>query len=160
MNKAIFLDRDGVINHDPGDYTYSIDEFHILPGVLDFMKDCQEKGYLIVVITNQGGIAKGLYDHSDVTAIHTSLLQQAENAGVEINDIFYSPHHDSISNSLSRKPGSLLVERAIYKYTIDPIRSFFIGDKERDIFAGEAAGVQGILISKNAPLSEIADQIP
>lgn len=159
MNKAVFLDRDGVINHDPGDYTSSVNDFEILPGVFDFMNDCIQKGYIIIVITNQGGIAKGLYTHGDVDLIHSKLQKEAVEAGVEIRDIYYSPHHDSISNSLSRKPGSLLVERALFKYNIDPVHSYFIGDKERDIFAGEGAGVKGILIEKNSELSSIADLI-
>lgn len=160
MNKAVFFDRDGVINHDPGDYTSSIEQFRILPGVFDFMKDCMDKGYYLIIITNQGGIAKGLYTHEDVSEIHQKLLFEASAAGIEIKDIYYSPHHDSVSNSISRKPGSLLVERALYKYKIDPGMSFFIGDKERDIFAGEGAGLKGILIPMNSNLSAISDLIP
>ena len=71
MNKAVFLDRDGVINHDPDDYTYLIEETTILPGILEFAKSVVEKGYLIVVITNQGGLDKGRYSKSHVEAIHT-----------------------------------------------------------------------------------------
>ena len=73
LQKILFLDRDGIINHDPGDYTKSVEEFHILPGFLQAAKSWFEKGYLLVVITNQAGIDKGLYTRGDVDAIHQFL---------------------------------------------------------------------------------------
>ena len=132
-HKALFLDRDGVINHDPGDYTMSLEEFIILPTVIDALKHAQDKGYLIIIITNQGGIAKDLYTHDTVAIIHDFLRRTCQESGVEINHIFYSPHHPEFGNSLSRKPERLLMERAIARYHIDPERSVMIGDRERDI---------------------------
>lgn len=153
-NKAIFLDRDGVINHDPGDYTMSVDEFHILPTVLEALKKLNDHGYLLILITNQGGIAKGLYTHGDVAEIHASFLASCRQAEVKITDIYYSPHHESTGKSLSRKPGSLMVERALARYDIDPKTSYMIGDKQRDLEAAAGAGVKGVLIPTNAPLLE------
>ncbi len=159
MNKAIFLDRDGIINHDPGDYTKSIEEFTILPDLWSALKTLQEKGYLLILITNQGGIAKGLYGHEEVAEIHNYFLQEAEKNGVKITEIYYSPHHDDYGKSLSRKPGSLMIERGLAKFNIDPKKSYMIGDKQRDCDAGEKVGVQGVLIPTNDPLKKYLDLI-
>lgn len=159
MNKAIFLDRDGVINHDPGDYTKHLREFTILPDLWNALEVFQERGYLLILITNQGGIAKGLYTHEDVAEIHEYLLSEAKRNGIKITDIYYSPHHDDFGKSLSRKPGSLMIERALAKHDIDPSQSYMIGDKQRDCDAGEKVGVQGVLIPTNAPLKKYIDLI-
>lgn len=159
MNKAVFLDRDGVINHDPGDYTKHISEFTLLPTALEAMKKLHDAGYLLVLITNQGGIAKGLYSHDDVAEIHSFFLNKCEENGIAITNIFYSPHHDAYGKSLTRKPGSLMVERALARYDIDPKQSVIIGDKQRDLDSGAKAGVNGILIPTNAPLIEYIDSL-
>jgi D-glycero-D-manno-heptose 1,7-bisphosphate phosphatase len=152
MNKALFLDRDGVINHDPGDYTMSVEEFVILPTVVEAMKVAQRKGYLIIVITNQGGLAKGLYSEHDVHAMHEKLRNTCEESGVEITHIYYSPHHPDFGNSLTRKPESLLLERAIGRYHIDPSASLMIGDRDRDVECARRVGVKGLLIRTNDKL--------
>lgn len=153
-NKAIFLDRDGVLNHDPGDYTKSVDEFHLLPTVLEALKKLNDHGYLLILITNQGGIAKSLYTHEAVADIHASFLASCREAEVTITDIYYSPHHESTGKSLTRKPGSLMIERALARYNIDPKTSWMVGDKQRDLDAAAGAGVKGVLIQTNAPLLE------
>ncbi|MFT5979601.1 MAG: D-glycero-D-manno-heptose 1,7-bisphosphate phosphatase [Flavobacteriales bacterium] len=152
MNKAVFLDRDGVINHDPGDYTKNISEFTLLPTALDAMKKLHDAGYLLILITNQGGIAKGLYTHADVAEIHGFFRKKCEEHGIKITEIYYSPHHDAFGKSLSRKPGSLMIEKALARFNIDPKASVMIGDKERDLEAGSGAAVPGILIRTNAAL--------
>ena len=151
-SKAIFLDRDGVINHDPGDYTKSLNEFTVLPTVYEALEKMQELDFLLILITNQGGVPKGLYSIDDVEEIHNYFKMECENRGIKITDIYYSPHHDDYSRSLTRKPDSLMIERAIGKYNIDPSTSYMIGDKQRDIDCGNKAGVPGILIPPNAPL--------
>jgi D-glycero-D-manno-heptose 1,7-bisphosphate phosphatase len=153
-NKGLFLDRDGVINHDPGDYTYSLEEFVILPTVIESLRLAADKGYKIFVITNQGGIAKGLYTAETVKAIHDFFRSTCEKAGVEITHIYYSPHHPDFGNSLTRKPGSLMMERALSRYRIDPARSVMIGDRDRDMQCAEKTGVRGILIPTNSDLIE------
>jgi D-glycero-D-manno-heptose 1,7-bisphosphate phosphatase len=158
-HKALFLDRDGVINHDPGDYTVSLEEFIILPTVIEALQLARRKGYLIFVITNQGGIAKGLYTHETVHEIHDFLLRTCQEAGVEINHIFYSPHHPEFGNSLTRKPERLLMERAIARYRIDPTQSVMIGDRERDIQCAAKVGVKGILIPANSALIDAVETL-
>lgn len=149
---AIFLDRDGVINHDPGDYTKSLAEFTLLPTFLEALTSLKESGFEFVVITNQGGIAKGLYDHKDVMEIHDHLQAKCTANGTPLLDIFYSPHHPDHGNSLSRKPGSLMIERALAKHRLDPEKCWMIGDKSRDIDAGKGAGVRGFQIPVNGDL--------
>ncbi len=158
-HKALFLDRDGVINHDPGDYTVSPEEFIILPTVVDALVMAKSKGYLIIVITNQGGIAKGLYTHETVAAIHEILHSTCQGSGVEIKRIFYSPHHPEFGNSLTRKPERLLMERALALYHIDPSKSVMIGDRERDIQCAQQVGVRGILIPTNSDLLDVVNTL-
>ncbi|MCL4154315.1 UNVERIFIED_CONTAM: hypothetical protein GTU68_028905, partial [Idotea baltica] len=93
MNKAVFLDRDGVINHDPGDYTKSWDEFTFNEGVFESLRTFQEAGYLLIIITNQGGIAKGLYTQSDYEVLTDKMCTALAVEGVYIKDVYHSPHH-------------------------------------------------------------------
>jgi D-glycero-D-manno-heptose 1,7-bisphosphate phosphatase len=152
MRKTLFLDRDGVINHDPGDYTMSVEEFVILPTTIQALKSAADQGYQIIVITNQGGIAKGLYGHEEVHRMHDVLQAACREAGCEIAHFYYSPHHPDYSKSLTRKPSSLLMERAIARYQVDTERSLMIGDKLRDIQCAAAVGVKGIQIPTNDDL--------
>ncbi len=160
MRAAIFLDRDGVINHDPGDYTKHLSEFHLLPTVLEALTVLKERGFEFVVITNQGGIAKGLYSHEDVAEIHEELQRVCTENGTPLLDLYYSPHHPNYGESLSRKPGSLMIERACARHGIDPARSWMVGDKERDLEAGRGAGVPGLLIPVNGSLLEATQHLP
>jgi D-glycero-D-manno-heptose 1,7-bisphosphate phosphatase len=159
LNKAVFLDRDGVINHDPDDYTYLLNETTILPGIIEFAKKVKEKGYLIIVITNQGGISKGRYSHAHVDAVNNFIKSEFNKSGVVIEEFFYCPHHNAMQACLCRKPDSLLIERGLYKYNIDPNQSYFIGDKWRDVECGEKAGVKGIKIDVNVISDSLIDLI-
>ena len=152
--KAIFLDRDGIINHDPGDYTRNISEFTILPTVLESLKTLKERGFVFILITNQGGIAKGIYSHKAVDEIHEYLKNVCDKNGTPILDIYYSPHHEITGKSLSRKPGSMMIERAVARYNIDPKASWMVGDKQRDLDCASPLGVPGVLIPTNDPLQE------
>ena len=159
LRPCLFLDRDGVINHDPGDYTKNLSEFTILPTVMEALTLAKDAGFEVVLITNQGGLAKGLYTHEDVADIHAHLKDVCEENGTPILDIFYSPHHPSTGKSLSRKPGSLMVERACAKHQLDPARSWMVGDKQRDLDAASPVGVRGVLIEPNAPLLDAVNFI-
>src|SRR6056297_793332 len=94
LKKAIFLDRDGVINHDPGDYTRSIGEFTSLPGVLKFLKSRTDEGYVVIVITNQGGIAKGEYGFKEFYEIDSYMANVFLDAGINYIETYFCPHHD------------------------------------------------------------------
>lgn len=154
-SKAIFLDRDGVINLDVLNYTWKIADFKILDGVFEACRKFHQAGYLLIVITNQGGIARGLYTRTDVAHLHQHLKQLFNTEQIPILDIYYCPHHESTGKCLCRKPGSLMIEKAIARYNIDPEKSFIIGDRDRDIQAGEGAGVKGILVDVNDDLRKV-----
>jgi D-glycero-D-manno-heptose 1,7-bisphosphate phosphatase len=160
MKKALFLDRDGVINHDPGDYTYSLSEFHILPTVIHALQLAQSKGYEIILITNQGGVAKGLYTQATVEEIHDFFRNECKKNEIHITQIYYSIDHPEIANSISRKPHSLMVQRALQRFNIDPEQSFMIGDRDRDVECAEGAGVKGIKMEVNGPLLDYVQNLP
>ncbi len=156
MNKAIFLDRDGIINEEIGDYVKRFEDFKLLPHLAETLKNYQSQGFLIIVITNQGGLAKGLYTLTELNKMHQYFLNEMEKAGVKITEIYYCPHHpDFNGNCLCRKPGSLLVEKAMARFDIDPKASYFIGDRPRDAEAGEKVGVKGILVPSNTLLKDV-----
>ena len=153
MNKCVFLDRDGVLNYDHGDYTYRLEDFHVLPGVPEALHQLKQAGYLLVVITNQAGIAKGLYTDAEVNACHQKLQ---EACGGIIDAFYHSPYHPSVTQSIGRKPGSLLFEKAIAKFNIDPLQSWMIGDRARDIEAASPLHIKGIFIEGTEDFCEEA----
>jgi D-glycero-D-manno-heptose 1,7-bisphosphate phosphatase len=158
MNKAIFLDRDGVINQKGSSYyIFRKEEFILNEGVTESLKYFASKGYLLIVITNQGGIAKGIFTVSQLDQLHGFMDQLLKTSGTVLTDIFYCPHHPSVSPCLCRKPGTLLFERAIEKYNIDPGLSFMIGDSEIDIEAAEKMGIKGLLIPTNGNMKSIIE---
>lgn len=149
MNKCIFLDRDGVLNEDRPDYVYRVEDFIIPDGVPEALRQLKDAGYLLIIITNQAGIARGLYTRNDVMACYEYLQDQC---GHLIDDIYYCPHHPQFdTESLTRKPGSLMIEKAIAKYDIHPDHSWMIGDAARDMQAGRRAGVRTVRIAHAPP---------
>jgi len=159
MNKAVFLDRDGVINIERGDYTWRIEDFKFNESIFEFLKTLQKKGYLFIIITNQGGISKKLFTHNDVIKLHEFMLNKFSDNDINITDLYYCPHHSNIEKCLCRKPNSLMIEKAIARYNIDIKQSYFIGDSRRDFLAGEKAGVKAIQVKKNSDLNEILQTI-
>jgi D-glycero-D-manno-heptose 1,7-bisphosphate phosphatase len=154
-NKAVFLDRDGVLNKEMGDYVCSFEDFHLLDN-FEALKILQDRGYLLIVATNQGGLAKGWYTERELTKMHDYLKETYLSHGVKITDIFYCPHHPDFTGDCDcRKPKPGLLLQAIEKYNIDPSKSYFIGDRERDMEAAAAAGVTGILVHSDQPVSEV-----
>ncbi|MDP6908613.1 MAG: HAD family hydrolase [Flavobacteriales bacterium] len=159
MKKALFLDRDGVLNREVGDYTFRVDDFEILPDVIPALKLAKEKGYLLIVISNQGGIARKIFTHDDVRSVHGKLLQTLEDTGIELQEIFYCPHHDMVGKCLCRKPDSLMLEKAIARFNIDRTNSVFIGDSQRDVDAALKVGVKGFLINSNQGFLKIVEDL-
>lgn len=158
MNKAIFLDRDGVINVERG-YTHRLEDFVILPDLIEVLKILQKRGYLLIIITNQSGIAKDLYTQADVEMLHHYLLQEFKKNDIVISEIYYCIHHPDVSRCICRKPDSLFVEKGLARFQVDPDKSYFIGDKDRDVEAAAKGGVKGIQIPSNSSLKLILDQI-
>lgn len=158
MNKAIFLDRDGIINTERG-YTYRLEDFVILPDLMESLQFLQKEGYLFIIVTNQSGIAKELYTQENVEDIHAYLLNEFKKHNIVISEIYYCLHHPDVSRCICRKPDSLFVEKALARFEIDPAQSYFIGDKERDVEAAAKGGVKGILVPSNTSLKTILNQI-
>ena len=118
------MDRDGVLNVDRVDYVYRMQEFIIPEGVVESLQALKAAGYLLIVITNQSGIAKGIYKREDVQLIHNALQ---EASGGMLDDLYFCPYHEKYdSASLTRKPGSLLIEKAAAKYEVDMIASWMV----------------------------------
>ena len=159
MKKIIFLDRDGVINVERGEYTFSVEDFIFVDGLFSALKKLQQNGFEFIVITNQGGISKGIYTHQDVQQLNNLMKAAFKNHQLKLLDIFYCPHHNDVEKCICRKPDSLLLEKAIAKYNIDINKSYFIGDSDRDINSAHKVGVKGIKVNKNDNLNVYLNQI-
>jgi len=156
MNKAVFLDRDGVINRKGSSYyVFREEEFLFNRGVTEALKYFILKGYLLIIITNQGGIERGIYTLTHLEKLHIYMIQQLDALNIEITDIYFCPHHPDVSKCRCRKPGTLLFEQAIAKYDIEVKTSFMIGDSDIDIQAAEKMGIKGILIPTNGNMMEL-----
>lgn len=156
MNKAIFLDRDGVLNQELGDYVCKVEDFHVLEHNFETLKELKARGFIFVIITNQGGIAKGWYNEVTLDKMHDELRKAYAEHGIVFEDAYYCRHHPLYNgNCLCRKPGSIMLEKAIARFNVEKTKSYFIGDKETDVLAGQKAGVTGILITSDQPLAEI-----
>lgn len=156
-NKCVLLDRDGVLNREIGDYVYRNQDFEILPHVAEGLNLLKTHGFQLVVVTNQGGISKGLYTKNTVFEFHQLIQHQSGNA---IDYLFYAPLHRDFSRSLASKPGSLMMERGLALTQASPEKSWLVGDAERDLVAGKSVGVRTILIpSLKEKISEYADYV-
>jgi D-glycero-D-manno-heptose 1,7-bisphosphate phosphatase len=152
MVKAVFLDRDGVINEYPGDLKYvtSWKDFIFLPRVKEALKKLTDSGYKIFIISNQAGISKGIYSKETLDFITQNMLAELAKCQIKISGVYYCIHRAE-DNCSCRKPKSGLVEMAIDKlksegFDIELDRSFFVGDTMRDIETGKAAGLKTILV--------------
>lgn len=160
MKKAVFLDRDGVLNKELGDYVCKLEDFKVLEHNFGVLKELQSRGYLLIVITNQGGLAKAWYTEETLGKMHERLRKIYADQGIQLTEIYYCRHHPEYNGKcLCRKPGSLMLEKAVARFGIDASASYFIGDRERDVIAGEAAGLKGILIDSDQPITEVLNQI-
>lgn len=155
----MFLDRDGVINVEVGDYIKKIEEFYVHAHAVQNIKRLHDAGYKIIVVTNQGGIAKGMYTSDELHAMHLKMAEEIHTTGADIDEIYYCPHHPDFGMCLCRKPSSLMVEKALAKFDIDPFQSVFIGDKQRDVDCANGAGVRGMLIGENEDWTSIIDNL-
>jgi len=159
-NKAVFFDRDGTINSDEGHYyIYKKEDFVFNPGVIEGMKRLADAGYLLFVVTNQGGVAKGLYTETEVEEVHDYMCEILAENGVEIKKIYYCPHHDSIAPCTCRKPQPGMLIKAIEEFNISTTESYMVGDSKRDIEAAFAASIEGIKIRKNTDITPAIDEI-
>ena len=145
--KCAFLDRDGVINEDKG-YISKISDFKIYPGVGKAINLLNKKNYLVIIITNQSGIGRGLIKIKELENLHNYLKKKIKKDGAKIDDIFYCPFHPEFGRgkykkkSNDRKPGDGMIKKAIKKWKINTKTSFMIGDKISDKQAAKKAKIK------------------
>jgi len=153
--KAIFLDRDGVINRKlPEDhYVRNPSEFKILPNVLSALKILHNLGFALVVVTNQRGVARGLMTENDLCEVHDFMNSVFKDEGVVIDGLYYCPH-DRTDDCDCRKPAPGMILAASQDLNIDLGSSFMVGDSVSDVKAGKNAGVRSVIIS---PIQETMD---
>ena len=147
--KALFLDRDGTINVEKN-YVYKIEDFEFQPGIFDLIRAYQTNGFLIFVLTNQSGISRGFYSEEDFEILNRWMIEQFNSERIKITKVYYCPHHPEITGSCKcRKPKAGMIEEAIKQFNISAVNSVLIGDKKRDILAGENAGIGKNLYIQN-----------
>jgi D-glycero-D-manno-heptose 1,7-bisphosphate phosphatase len=145
--KIVFLDRDGVINKEVG-YLHKIEDFEFINGVFDACVYFQSLGYQLIIVTNQSGIGRGYYNENDFHIVNNWMLEQFKNQGINILDVFFCPHSpESTCDCRKPKPGMFI--QANDRHDIDMGNSWMIGDKEADIEAANAAGIQNTVLVKS-----------
>lgn len=155
--KLAILDRDGIINREIGEYVFRAEDFEYVPGFWAFIGRLAHQGYAFAIATNQGGIAKGLYTHGQFEKVMEPVRSEFSKHNAELIGIFYAPGHDAIGQTLSRKPKSLMLEKAMAKAGTQPENTFFIGDSIRDVKAAQTAGIRGFCVPSNSNLNELFD---
>jgi D-glycero-D-manno-heptose 1,7-bisphosphate phosphatase len=143
--KAVFLDRDGVINEDRDDYVKNIHELKIFPQVPETIRRFNDAGYAVFVISNQQGVPKGVIAEMDLYAIQNEIARRVESAGGKIAGFYYCTHLAS-ENCSCRKPQPGMLLTAAREHDIDLGKSFMIGDSEKDVIAGKAAGCRTVIV--------------
>jgi D,D-heptose 1,7-bisphosphate phosphatase len=145
-NNAIFLDRDGVINKEVS-YLSNPDDFEFIEGSIEALKILKQKGYLLIVITNQAGIARGFFTEQTLKTIHMKMINILKENQIQLDDIFYCPHHPDFTGPCDcRKPNPGMIMKAKLKHNIDLNKSFMVGDTLNDIQTGKAANCKTVLV--------------
>ena len=158
--KVLFIDRDGVINKDPGgwtehSYVTKWEEFHFLPGAKEALKLLTDNGYDIIVISNQGGVNKKFFSKTALDSVTQKMLQEIEAAGARIRKVYYCVHQDS-DNCDCRKPKAGMFRQAERDLGIKAEGAYFIGDGKVDVEAGKIMGLKtALVLSGKTPLEDV-----
>ena len=156
--KTVFVDRDGVINQERSDYVKSISELEIYPNVAKNIKLLKDAGFLVVVITNQSAVNRGIITHEMINQIHNSIQDHLKKHGTFLDGFYYCPHTPD-ENCNCRKPKSGLLEKAILELNVDLNSSWMIGDSDSDIEAADSVGCKAIKISDSFSLDNAVEKI-
>ena len=164
MNKAIFLDRDGTLNIDYG-YVHEIDNFKFIDGAIDALRKLKKMGYMLVLVTNQSGIARGYFSEEQFLQLTEWMDWSLAEQDVDLDGIYYCPHHPEGKGEYKEdcdcrkpKPGMLL--QAIKELKIDPTQSIMVGDKVEDLKAGIGAKVKmNVLVRTGKPVTEEGERV-
>ena len=164
MNKAIFLDRDGTLNIDYG-YVHEIDNFKFIDGAIDALRELKKMGYMLVLVTNQSGIARGYFSEEQFLQLTEWMDWSLAEQDVDLDGIYYCPHHPEGKGEYKEdcdcrkpKPGMLL--QAIKELKIDPTQSIMVGDKVEDLKAGIGAKMKmNVLVRTGKPVTEEGERV-
>ena len=153
MNKAAFFDRDGTINVNTG-HLHEPEKLVFVPGAPELIRRYNEQGYLVIVVTNQAGIAKGYYTEEQMHALHSVMNERLKaEYSAHIDAFYFCPHHPDFTGECDcRKPKTGMLERAIREWDIDPKQSVMFGDKEHDVDCAHRMGIEGRFIQKELGL--------
>lgn len=152
--KIAFLDRDGVINKKAEEHHYitQVKDFIFNEGIFEVVRKLQEEGFEFIVITNQRGVARGLYNEEQLQEIHAYMKDGFNKKGIEILDVFYCPHENNVCDC--RKPKDGMLKQACAKYDIDLKNSVLISDSQEDVSMGEKFGVgRNIFVVSDTPFA-------
>ena len=165
MIQAIFFDRDGVLNEEVG-YLWEIEKFRWIDGAREAIKFCNERGILTIVVTNQSGIARGMYTSKEVDALHAFMQKSLAEVGAHIDAFYYCPHYPEGSvKEFSvacdcRKPKPGMILKACKEFKIQPAQAILFGDSDRDIEAAKAAGLRaGIFFAGGNLLEKVLQYV-
>jgi len=155
MNKALFLDRDGVVNKEKN-YLFKIEDFEFIDGVFETCRYFQDNGYLIIIITNQAGIARGKYTEDDFKILTSWMLKKFEEEDIKISRVYHCPHHPDFSGECEcRKPKPKMILEAQKEFKLDLSQSILVGDKNSDIETGIKVGIKmNYLVETGHPIEE------
>lgn len=141
MNKALFIDRDGVVNVDKV-HVFRKEDFEFTDGIFDLCRNYIAEEYLIIVITNQAGIAKGIFTEADFLSLTDWMIDQFRDNGITISNVYHCPHHPDITGPCEcRKPNPGMILQAVKEFDLDISECVLIGDKKSDLEAGRSAGI-------------------
>lgn len=141
MTKALFLDRDGVINHDVG-YAFKPSQIQFIDGIFELCAFFQAQGFMIIIVTNQSGIARGFYSEDDFAALSAWFIERFKERGITISHIYHCPHHPDITGPCAcRKPNPGMLLEAIKNFAVTAQQSIMIGDKVSDMQAAQSANI-------------------
>lgn len=144
-NKALFLDRDGTINEERN-YLIRMEDFVFRNGIFNLTKAFSDRGYLIFVVTNQSGIARGFYSEADYHQLTDWMTDQFRLQGTTISKVYFCPHHPDITGRCGcRKPEPGMLLQAIREFDLDPAQCVMVGDSDRDVEAARRAGIHNII---------------
>ena len=147
-NKAILLDRDGVVTEDLG-YVHKIEDFEFTPGVLRALKKLSRTDYKIIIVTNQSGISRGLFTEKDLKTLHRWMLGRFKKEKIRIDKIYYCPHTDK-DNCLCRKPKIGMLKEAVRDFGVNLSKSWIVGDSEKEVQMGKEANLRTIFLGEKS----------
>jgi D-glycero-D-manno-heptose 1,7-bisphosphate phosphatase len=144
--RAVFLDRDGTLNVEVN-YLHRIEDLALVPGAAAAVRSLSQAGFLVIVVTNQAGIARGYYDEATLHALHEEIQRRLAAEGARIDAFYFCPHHPEFGDVCEcRKPAPGMLRQAAQDHAIDLANSWLIGDTSGDIGAGSAVGCRTILV--------------